>query len=53
MQGKNCAMSDAKCAEYYSCQFPAVSREPTKIQAEQTIGGQLCRVINACSANAA
>jgi hypothetical protein len=38
---------------YYSCQFPAVSREPTKIQTEQTIGGQLCRVINACSANAA
>ena len=23
MQGKNCAMSGVKCAQYYSCQFPA------------------------------
>ncbi len=23
MQGKNCAMSPQKCADYYACQFPA------------------------------
>ena len=23
MQGKNCAMQPAQCADYYACQFPA------------------------------
>ena len=31
MQGVNCAMSPADCADYYSCQFPAMIADWRKL----------------------